>query len=458
MKKTNNIWGNTSKFLAIMILSLIFVGCSTVEDKTVIANTTDIVGTTITAVSTKAGITAFTITDFVAPTVSITFDTVDNTKALQEVAVKNSIVESLTTDVELKNMHTVYDDVVYVVSDVDSATVTVTFKAKDGFEFEDKTTAKTVTITLSGVFITGEPPVIGSIYIITLPEHLTWLSGRTVARDIQFNNNINMNNIPFAGIKEFSGTMDGTGYSIQNLKIDNANRAGLILVLNGGTIQNLTIGDSSPNSSSIKGRACTGAFVAESRGTVNLISLTNRASVEFSLIAGGMIGKANGKATISHAENSGKVIGIVAGGMIGGASGEATINYTKNSGVIDGSSAGGMMGLAENLVNINYAQNTGEISGLEIGGMIGMAGDVTINISHSYYQAQKLVGKTPSGSEPTITASYYLDDTAAVGVVDAKLTTAEFKVQANFIIGWDFTGINEALPIWEMGTLYPELK
>ena len=169
-----------------------------------------------------------------------------------------------------------------------------------------------------------------------------------------------------------------------------------------------------------------------------------------------MIGLVDGgTVTINKAKNTGKISGghDSAGGMIGRVDGgTVNINKANNTGEIHGVVGGGMIGSANNgssTVTINNTANTGKISG----GIIGFAdasATVTINTSHSYLaqEAQPLDGR---GTADTITASYYLDDSAGVGTVDDKLTTAEFKVQANFV-GWDFD------TIWTMGTLHPELK
>ena len=336
MKKTNNIWGNASKFLTIMITSLIFVSCSTVED-------------------------------------------------------------------------------------------------------------------------TPPPPTVWDGITIKTAADLVALSGTDVTENILFEADIDMAGKAFTGIKSFSGTIiDGNGKKIQNLKIETTT-AGLILLVDTGTtveIKNLTIESGSIKSTDRDGIA--GAFIAESKGTVTLTGLTNNAPVDGDKAGGGMIGLVDGgTVTINKAKNTGKISGgdDSAGGMIGKVDGgTVNINKANNTGEIHGVVGGGMIGSANNgssTVTINNTANTGATSN---GGIIGFAdasATVTINTSHSYLaqEAQPLDGR---GTADTITASYYLDDSAGVGTVDDKLTTAEFKDKANFV-GWDWT-------IWTMGALYPELK
>ena len=338
MKKTNNIWGNASKFLTIMITSLIFVSCSTVEDTT-------------------------------------------------------------------------------------------------------------------------PPPTVWDGITIKTAADLVALSGTDVTENIRFDANIDMKDKTFTGIKSFSGTIiDGNGKKIQNLKIETTT-AGLILLVDTGTtveIKNLTIESGSIKSTDRDGIA--GAFIAESKGTVTLTGLTNNAPVATGIgpgaSAGGMISRVYGGAvTINKAKNTGAIAagGDSAGGMIGKVDGgTVNINKANNTGEIHGVVGGGMIGSANGgTVTINNTANTGATSN---GGIIGFAdasATVTINTSHSYLaqEAQPLDGR---GTADTITASYYLDDSAGVGTVDDKLTTAEFKDKANFV-GWDWT-------IWTMGTSYPELK
>ncbi len=359
-------------------------------------------------------------------------------------------------------------------------------------------------------FTSERPPQVDGVYIITKAEHLSWLSIIIIFETkVRFDANIDMNNKNFAGIPFFKGTMDGNGKSIKNLKMDYPliETFGLIHVLtgDGSEIKNLTI-----ENGSIKGKKDVGAFVGESKGSVTLTGLTNKASVETlnwsaagiialansssasitikdvknsgaitgkqfvggiiaitkielitdkvensgtiigSDIAGGIVGYSEKPVTINNAQNFGNITGDGAtGGIIGNADDAVTINNAENSGEIIGKdSAGGIAGKAENAVTIKNVGNSGKVTGTgNIGGMIGEANTTGTKTIDYAYNYQNM--KFIGDGLVTITESYRLKDSA--GITTTALTVAEFRNQGSFV-DWDFN------TIWKMGDNYPVLK
>ncbi len=295
--------------------------------------------------------------------------------------------------------------------------------------------------------------------IIKTADDLVALSGKDVTENILFDADIDMKGKTFAGIKSFTGAIiDGNGKKILNLKIESdTDNAGLILSVPNGTtteIKNLTIESGSIKSTS--GDA--GAFIADSKGTVTLTGLTNKASITGNAV-GGIIGIDTGTVTINNANNTGNIRGNNTsgykrvGGIIGAAIGTVTINNANNTGAISSEDvSGGIIGQALCIVTIKNTANTGTISGEDAGGLIGTttsaSGKFTINTSHSY-KTQKLVG-TFIVSSLTINNSYYLGS-IIVGPGGTPIPADQFKNQASFV-GWDFN------TIWKMGDLYPELR
>lgn len=125
--------------------------------------------------------------------------------------------------------------------------------------------------------------------------------------------NIDMTEIPFGSVAEFSGTFDGDGHTITNLYIyePTGERIGFIGYLNGGTIKNLGIAQSV-----IIGKKWVGAFAGRSLNAT-LINCFSIATVKGVDDVGGLVGMCN-NTTVKNAFSAATVIGTTSVGGIAG--------------------------------------------------------------------------------------------------------------------------------------------
>ena len=166
---------------------------------------------------------------------------------------------------------------------------------------------------------------------------------------------------------QYTGTFDGAGYTIDNLKIEpTENDQGFVGYLgSGGAIQNLTMGESCSVSSD-DGISVGGVCGSNESGTIE--NCTNRGTVSGFGTVGGVCGLNGG--TLTGCTNSGKVTGN--GNNVGGVCGinQSTITGCTNSGEVTGSSkVGGVCG--ENMGGtIQNCTNKAEVTGSsKVGGV-----------------------------------------------------------------------------------------
>ncbi|MBR4285724.1 MAG: hypothetical protein IKT36_06570, partial [Methanocorpusculum sp.] len=179
--------------------------------------------------------------------------------------------------------------------------------------------------------------------------------------------------------KSFSGTFDGAGHTISNLKItsgDSSNAVGLFGVLNGGTVKNLVLSNVQITLSSCKNAGAAIGLMVNGATAENIY--VSSGSVSAADGAGGIVGRMTISGTIKDCINSATV--SAAGGGAGGIVGKAyytatgkvmTIQNCINTGDVTSTyAAGGIVGLSA--ANVNGCMNTGTISaGVEAGGIIG---------------------------------------------------------------------------------------
>ena len=201
----------------------------------------------------------------------------------------------------------------------------------------------------------------------------------------------------FAPIKDFSGTYDGNGYQISNLKVNAADEAfkniGLFGELQGGLLKRVKLVDFS------------------TKGGVNvgsLVGLNNQGTIEDSEVDG----KVDGDRTIGGLvglnqdgviRNSTSMVRVgknsrdrwVAGGLVGQNDG-GTIEGSHASGAVTGGNqVGGLVG--KNMGSVISSHATGNVTGAStgvgyVGGLVGWHFGGTISDSHS---GGKVVGAAP---------------------------------------------------------------
>ena len=170
----------------------------------------------------------------------------------------------------------------------------------------------------------------------------------------------------------YTGTFDGAGYTISNLKVDNssADYQGFVGYLeSGGAIQNLTLDENC----SVTGSDNVGGICGDNYGTIK--NCYNSASVSGSrMYVGGICGSSTYGA-ITNCGNGGAVTS--SSDYVGGVSGynhkNSTIKNCYNTGTVSSSYdyVGGICGLNRSTIESCY--NTGSVSGRrDVGGVCGL--------------------------------------------------------------------------------------
>ena len=127
---------------------------------------------------------------------------------------------------------------------------------------------------------------------------------------------IDMNGVEYVPVKEFKETLDGDGHVIKNLTISQSgtNMVGLISMLDGGTIKNLGIIDST-----ISGNKWVGAFAGKTMNAVIINCFTDATVTGANADIGGIVGMFNSSkmyncysfATVSGTGSVGGLVGSV---------------------------------------------------------------------------------------------------------------------------------------------------
>lgn len=266
--------------------------------------------------------------------------------------------------------------------------------------------------------------------------------------------------------KQFCGIFEGNGYTIRGLTIHSSrdnDRVGLFGGINtasGGGIRNLTITNgtiSSTGNASIVGGivANLGASLLGDTaiGMQNCQNIGVNIQTQNALHVGGLVGSAS--ANIMQSSNQANVDfvssengGLGVGGIVGHFYGDTiskcynkgTVTEQKDSNAISGlgTGVGGIVGSFESnnaVRKLTYSYNAGNISGDHpVGGIVGSVNGTTASVENTYNigkitstRENNLIGAiigtngdTTQSQKPggTITNSYYLQGTAAVGCGD----------------------------------------
>ena len=257
----------------------------------------------------------------------------------------------------------------------------------------------------------------------------------------------------------FTGTFDGLGNTIGNLKVNLPANADVGLF--GSTGSASTIRNVGLVGGSVIGLSSTGGLVGSNTGTVSNSYNTGTVSGGSSL--GGLMGSNTGAVSNSYA--TGAVNGTSSlGGLMGSNTG--TVSYSYALGNVSGtSSLGGLMGSSTGPVNNSYA--SGNVSGTSsVGGLMGSS---TGSVSNTYatgnvtgtstvgglmgsstgtvrdsYETGSVTGTSTFGglmgsSTNTVTDSYWNTQTSgqATSPGGTGLTSAQMLQSANFN-AWDF--------------------
>ena len=202
----------------------------------------------------------------------------------------------------------------------------------------------------------------------------------------------------FAPIKDFSGTYDGNGYKISNLKVSvpagEFENTGLFGELQGGLLKRVRLVNFVT-----KGGANVGSLVGlNDRGTIEDSKVDGK--VDGGRTIGGLVGLNRGGvirnsiATVRVGENSRDI--WVSGGLVGQNDGGTIADSHASGAVTGGNQVGGLVGKNRGSVTSSHA--TGNVTGTHalgrgyVGGLVGWHLGGTISGSHT---KNKVVGAAP---------------------------------------------------------------
>ena len=280
-----------------------------------------------------------------------------------------------------------------------------------------------------------------SPYQISTADELRWFAGlvngtltdgtaKNTAACAVLTTNIDLGGADWTPIgsksNRYTGTFDGAGHTISNLKVDNssADYQGFVGYLgSGGAIQNLTLDESC----SVTGSYYVGGICGRNYGTIK--NCYNSASVSGSMYVGGVCGS-SASGIITNCANGGAVTD---GDYVGGVCGYnfSTIKNCYNTGTVSGAwNVGGVCGYNRSTIESCY--NTGTVGGSSyVGGVCGY------NFSKS-----------------TITKCYWLNTAYTgngIGSDNGTSTNVESKTAKEFSSGevcWLLNGSSSDSPAW----------
>ena len=178
----------------------------------------------------------------------------------------------------------------------------------------------------------------------------------------------------------FEGTLDGNGYTIQNLKINSAtNHQGLFgWIGESGTVKNLNISNASVTST----MDCVGVIVGSNMGTIENCSVTNATVKSGSERVGGLAGQSIG--TISNCKVEGNIEGVnMTGGLTGINFGDITSSYASGNVKGNGTYTGGFAGINNTTITNCYSKTKVTGLGDATAGFVGMTQGGTIEGCYS---------------------------------------------------------------------------
>lgn len=235
-------------------------------------------------------------------------------------------------------------------------------------------------------------------YQIDSGEQLAWLAD-TVNKTksgtkfyVKLTSNIDLGGVSFTPVgkpsHEFSGTFDGQGYTISGLNVSGVEYAGLFGMIADATIKNVIV------KGAITGTGDAGGIVGRAKGTTNYITNCGNEATVNGKYAGGILGNAQAKVTVTGCYNTGMITGettgygsVYAGGIAGytgGSDGNLTVSTCYNVGKVTSSKyAGGISGYDNStIVSIANSYNVGEVTGSTKG---AIAPNRYAPVTNSYY-------------------------------------------------------------------------
>jgi len=231
-------------------------------------------------------------------------------------------------------------------------------------------------------------------YVITTCQQLfeinNNLTGYYVLQNHVFCTGATWSHIGTLTSSAFSGTLDGQGYSINDLTVNDTNGVGLFTYINGGTVTNLRL-----NNFDITGTGTVGALAARAdNATISLVRVSN-STVRSEYATGGLVGILNLSTVSDSSVQNSQILGRAGAGfslVIGGFVGLSTTNtYNRNSvggtvnALVSGASSieqtGGFVGYT-NFDEVYDSYSTANITGSQdVGGFAGA------NLGSTFYRS-----------------------------------------------------------------------
>ena len=254
---------------------------------------------------------------------------------------------------------------------------------------------------------------------------------------------------------QFTGSFDGQGYKIINLRINrpSTNYVGLFgYVGSGGAVENVGL-----ENENIKGNLRVGGLVGfNDRGTVSNSYSTGSVSGSGDY-AGGLVGINYG--TVSNSYSTGSVSGdYIVGGLVG-YNLYGTVSRSYSTGSVSGDNiVGGLVGESYGTVFNSYS--TGSVSGdCIVGGLVGLN---YVNVSNSYSTGSvsggDIVGGLVGVSYGTVSNSFWDKETSGktTSAGGTGKTTVQMKdIRTYTSLEWSGEGLYE--PVWDfVGTQYDD--
>lgn len=251
-------------------------------------------------------------------------------------------------------------------------------------------------------------------------------------------------------ISSFSGTLDGRGFAIKNLKITSGSaKVGLFAQISGATIKNIVLENVNINVSSSAQNF--GGLVAKITSSSNIVNCKTSGVITVSTsnswgILGGICGQMYGNSNIKNCTNgisitltsSGNytyVGGIVGQAYLGASAIVNSINLGNVKSTGGTSRCGGILGVmytpsgaSEKLIDIDNCYNKGKIdSSTYSGGIVGYNsnGSVVLDINNCFNSGNVGSKSIIGNGDATLNNCYYLSGTSGTAQGTAVSTVSD---------------------------------
>lgn len=263
---------------------------------------------------------------------------------------------------------------------------------------------------------------------------------------------------------DFTGTLDGKGYTISNLQMSNKTNMGLFDT-NAGTIKNLNI-QTSTNGLSYSGKngVYIGIIAIYNNGAIQNCKVDGKVNYKYTYNStdhsriGGITGVNTGiiEECVSNIEVSTEsTTNSYIGGIAGDSSGENAVisNCCVKGNIVDNDKSGLVGGVAgKSSATIENSYFIGTMQGFNVGGICGNGTSVKINncyaaansTAYSTTYEKGIAYYSSSSTKPTVTNSFY--DQSVSGATDTGYgtpkSTLAMKMKRTYTnAGWDFDSI-----------------